>query len=255
MTATTPSSCILVVDDEASIRYYLQRVLSRDGHQVVVADSGHTALECIADREFDLALVDLKMNGVDGLQVLAALRRLWPETPAIMITAHASLETAIEALRQGAHDYLFKPCNTVEIHESVRSGLLKRQEALRRRPSPPLPAPAAASQSARSADDQARFLRHQGLIVDLARRVVTVDGQLLDFTRTEFELLTYLLGEFPRVVPPIELVREVYGYDSEQPEARETVRSHIYHIRRKIKSATGRDMICNVRGVGYMFEE
>jgi DNA-binding response OmpR family regulator len=255
MTTTTTSASILVVDDEAGIRYYLQRVLTRDGHEVVAVNSGEAALECIAAREFDLALVDLKMRGVDGLQVLAALRRQWPETPVIVITAHASLETAVEALRQDAHDYLFKPCNTVEIRESVRSGLSKRQEALRRRASPPNPAPPAASQLAKPSDDQARFLRRRGVIVDLARHAVTVEGQLLDLTRTEFELLAYLLGEFPRVVPPAELAREAQGYASESPDARETVRSHISHIRQKIKAATGRDMICNVRGVGYTFEE
>lgn len=264
MIATTPvSSRILVVDDEAGIRYYLQRVLARDGHEVVTADSGEAALECIATQEFDLALVDLKMKGVSGLQVLAAMRRQWPETPVIMITAHASLETAIEALRQDAHDYLFKPCNTIEIRESVRSGLLKRQEALRRRESPDPTADSTLTprvttpgiQLTRPSDDVPRFLRHKGLIVDLARHVVTVDGQLLDLTLTEFELLAYLLGESPRVVPPVELVREVQGYDSESLEARETVRSHIYHIRSKIKAATGRDMIRNVRRVGYSLEE
>ncbi len=260
MTPTTPSVSILVVDDEAGIRYYLHRVLSRDGYEVVAADSGEAAIECIAAQEFDLALVDLKMKGVDGLEVLAALRRQWPNTPVIMITAHASLETAIEALRQGAHDYLFKPCNTVEIRESMRSGLLKRQEALRRRALPPQPASAPpcgapVSQPARPSDEQARFLRRRGVIVDLARHAVTVEGQLLDLTRTEFELLTYLIGESPRVVPPVELVREVQGYDSESWEARETVRSHIYHIRQKLKAAAGREMICNVRGVGYAFEE
>jgi DNA-binding response OmpR family regulator len=261
MTTTQAPSRILIVDDESGIRYYLQRVLARDGHEVVMADSGEAALKCIATQEFDLALVDLKMTGVNGLQVLAAMRRQWPETPVIVLTAHASLETAIEALRQDAHDYLFKPSNTVEIRESVRSGLLKRREALRRREPPPsapdstLAPRETVSLPDKLADEGSRFLRHQGLIADLARHVVTVDGHLLDLTLTEFRLVTHLLDQFPRVVPPIELVREVQGYDSESLEARETVRSHIYHIRRKIKAATGRDMIYNVRGVGYTFAE
>jgi len=268
MTTITSPPHILVVDDEAGIRYFLQRALTRDGYQVVAADSGEAALERIAAQEFDLVLVDLKMKGVGGMQVLAALRRQWPETSVIVITAHASLETAVEALRQGAHDYLFKPCKTVELRESVRAGLSKRREALQRRdllnrlapalsaaPEGPLPATSTMQLASESADDQGRFLQYKGLIVDSIRHIITVDGQLLELSPTEFGLLAYLVGEAPRVVPPQELVREVQGYESESQEACETVRSHVYHVRQKARAATGRGVIRNVRGIGYTLDD
>ncbi len=264
-----PSADILVVDDEPSIRFFLEEVLTKDGHRVVLADSGETALAHISEQDFDLALIDLKMKAVGGLQVLAALRRQTPDAVAIVLTAHASLKTAVEALRQGAHDYLFKPCKTAALRESIRTGLLKQQREARQRAllaqlerslssnleeiratavsdtSPPDPT----SESTQSAN---RFLQRGRLIIDLMRHVITLDGHLLELSPTEFALLAYLVSEAPRILPPSELVREVQGYESETWEARDIIRYHIYRIRQKIKQSTGReDVIKTVHGVGY----
>jgi len=270
---------VLVVDDEASVRFFLKEVLTNDGHQVVAVENGEAALDLIAAQEFDLALIDLKMKGVGGIEVLQTLRQQSPETAAIVLTAHASLETAIEALRQGAHDYLFKPCKTVKLRESVRTGLLKRQRGLKRRellsqlerslssnledirstvterPAPTPPTPTKPEPSEQE-EQESRFLQQGGLTVGLTRHVMTLDGHLLELSPTEFDLLAYLASEAPRVISPQELVREVQGYESEAWEARDTVRYHVYRIRRKAKAATGRtDIIRTVRGVGYTIGE
>ncbi len=274
-----PSAKILVVDDEAGIRFFLEETLTRDGHRVVTVESGEAALALLTTQEFDLALLDLKLKDLSGMDVLAALRQRWPDTAVIVLTAHASLETAVEALRQGAHDYLFKPCKTVELRESVRTGLLKRQRELRQREllaqlerslasnleelratvvaqttgeRTTAPAPAAGEPPG----EQARFLHRGGLIVDFMRHVITLDGHLLELSPTEFDLLAYLVSEAPRVVSPLELVREVRGYKAETWEARDLIRGHVHHIRRKMKKATGRDdVIRTVRGVGYTIQE
>jgi DNA-binding response OmpR family regulator len=271
---TTPAK-ILVVDDDAGVRFFLEELLTRDGHQVVAVESGEAALECITAQEFDLALVDLKLGGIGGLEVLAALRQRSPDTATIMLTAHATLETAIEALRQGAHDYLFKPCKAVDLRESVRAGLLKHQWtqvqhellaqltqhlAEERAATPPIRRggerpPALLSTSSEPAENQARFLQREGLIVDLMRHVITLDGQMLELSPTEFALVAYLVSEAPRVVPPQELVRAVQGYECEPWEARETLRYHVHRIRQKVRRATKRmDIIHTVRGVGYTIE-
>lgn len=270
---------ILVVDDEASIRFALEKVLTRDGHQVVAVESGEAALEEISEEEFDLALIDLRLKGMGGMEVLAALRQQSPATVPIVLTAHASLESAVEALRQGAHDYLFKPCKTVELRDSVRTGLLKRRQDLRQRELlirelleqlqgdlseniKRLQAEAIEATAERGDSDsetiveEGRFLQRGDLIVDLMRHVITLDGQLLELSPTEFDLLAYLVSEAPRVISPQELVREVHGYESEPWEASDAVRSHIYRIRRKIKQATDRKgVIRTVRGVGYALDE
>jgi DNA-binding response OmpR family regulator len=273
---------ILVVDDEAGIRFFLEEMLTGDGHRVMAVESGKSALEHIATDEYDLALVDLRLKDIDGMKVLATLRQESPDTVVIVLTGHASLETAVEALRQGAHDYLFKPCKTVELRESIQRGLSDRQQRLRQRSlmrqlerqlanldeiraaisngsriqaaTAKAPAPVSVPEID-PARDQARFLECGDLIVDLMRHVITLRGQLLELSPTEFDLLAYLVSEAPRVVAPRELVREVQGYEAEPWEAKETVRYHIYRIRRKIKAATGAGgVVRTVRGVGYTVE-
>jgi DNA-binding response OmpR family regulator len=257
---------LLVVDDDAGVRFYLEEVLARDGYKVVAVESGEAALQCIEGEEFDLALVDLVMRGMDGMSLVAALRERAPSTAIIVLTAHASVETAVEALRHGAHDYLFKPCTTSELRASIRGGLAKRQSRLS--------AGANIPQDTRSLSDgseeiksvalvrtdagntgtveESRVPRQIDLVVDLTRHKASLQGQSLELSPTEFGLLAYLLSESPRVVSPQELVREVQGYESEPWEARDTVRYHIYRIRRKIEETTGcTDVIRTVRGVGY----
>lgn len=274
----TTNTKILVVDDEATIRFALSETINRDGYDVVTAENGETALDLIDAQAFDLALIDLNLPGINGMGVLAELQQRSPETVVIVLTAHASLETAVEALRRGAHDYLFKPCRTVELRESIRQGLLKRQQELRQRTllhqlehhlstslqdlrATMSEVPAEAEKALTKAppetvnqekEEERRFLQRDSLIVDFMRHVITLDEHLLELSPTEFNLLAYLVSEAPRVIPPQELVREVQGYESEQWEASETVRYHIYRIRQKIKAATQQtNIIRTVRGVGY----
>lgn len=264
----TPAK-ILVVDDEAGIRSFLEELLTRDGHQVVTAESGEVALKYVANQAFDLALVDLRMKGIDGMQVMSALYQHSPDTVVIVITGHGSLETAIEALRHGAHDYLFKPVKAVQVRESVRTALFKHKRNLRQREllgltrrlienmedqhlaSPGLVQLPPASPS----EEQGRFIERGRLIVDIMRHVVTLDGRVLELSPTEFEFVAYLANEAPRVVPPQELVRAMQGYECEVWEASEMLRYHVHRIRHKIKQVSGRaDLIRTVRGVGYTLE-
>ena len=264
---------VLVVDDEESIRFYLCEVLERDGHVVTAVDSGEAALQNAQAESFDLALIDLKLPGIGGMQVLKTLRQTSPNTTIIVLTAHASLETAVEALRQGAHDYLFKPCKTVELRESVASGLLKRQrEARQRHLLSQLERDLSSNlEEIRATVDnlavepvtspheettESRFIKRGGLFVDLTRHIITLDDTLLELSPTEFRLLTYLASEAPRVISPQEMVRETQGYESNSWEARDLARYHVYRIRQKISQATGRDnLIRTVHGVGYTLNE
>lgn len=276
---------ILVVEDELSIRLFLEEVLTGDGYTVVAVDNGEAALKVISEQVFDLALLDLFLVGISGMEVLSALRQQSPDTVVVLLTAHASLETAVEALRQGAHDYLFKPCKTVQLRESIRQGLLKRQRALNQRQmlhqleqrlageleniratlaGDPVDAPAKISVAFPTPPstlpeltaEQGRFAQRGGLIIDLAQHVITLDGHFLELSLTEFDVLAYLISEAPRVIPPQELVREVQGHASELWEARDIVRQYIHSLRQKILKASGRtDVIRTVRGVGYALYE
>ncbi len=264
---------ILVVDDEAGVRFYLQETLEDEGYDVTAVESGEQALDLIETESFQLALLDLKLKGMSGMDVLKSLAESAPDTAIIILTAHASVDTSVEALRWGAHDYLFKPFKNEELLESVRTGLLKRERALRQRD---LLAQLEHSLTRNLEEIRAEVLRQGGtadaetgesatsngkstrdrLIVDPIRHEITLGNEALDFSPTEFEFLEYLVNEAPRVLSAQEMVRAVQGYETEPWEARDMVRYHIYRIRQKIEATTGHtDVIQTVRGVGYTINE
>lgn len=272
------SGKILIVDDENSIRFFLQELLERDGHDVTAVASGEQALEQIAKKTFDLALVDLKLQDISGTEVLRVLSQESPDTVVIMLTGQASLESAVEALRQGAHDYLFKPCKADEIRESIQTGLHNRRQRIRQRQllrqleqnlsntlrdiqvtratiesSEETPPPPTQPQATAAKPQQPEtILEKEGLRIDLAQHLITLEGERLHLSPTEFDVLAYLISESPRVISPEELMREVQGYESEPWEANDTIRYHIYRIRKKIREMTGEEnIIKTVRGIGY----
>lgn len=253
----TKTGTILIVDDEQAVRHFFERALHRVGHRIVTAASGQAALQATAAQEFDLVLLDLRLKDMSGIEVLEQLRQQWPATRVIIITAHGSLETAIKALRQGAHDYLLKPCSVDDLRTSVQSGLAKRQQDLERAAlsRPTGTAPADSKRDALLGHDRQRFIQQRGLIIDSIRHVATLDDALLDLSPVEFSILAHLANEAPRVISPEEIARLVQGHDRFPVEVRDTIRSHIYHIRTKIKAVTGRDIIRTVRGIGYAIDE
>jgi DNA-binding response OmpR family regulator len=270
-----PPAAILVVDDEKNIRLLLQELLVEEGHRVLTADTGQTALTLIGQNPVDLILLDLKMpGGLDGMQVLSALRRQGAAADVIILTAHATLETAVEALRQGAFDYLLKPIAPEQFLDSVRRGLEMHQKKVRQQALidqlgqvtnglAQLQAPAVVAQTA-PADKPAkapaskpeltseRLLKYGPFVIDRIRQVSTADGYLLDLSRTEYDLLAYLVQQAPQIVSPTEIVQAVQDYHVDAWQAGNIVRQHIYHIRRKIQIAGGNpDAIHTVRGKGY----
>jgi len=256
---------ILVVDDEEVTRLSLAEILSLEGYQVASAKSGEEALQKLEEETFDLVLADLVMKEVDGLQVMEAVKKLSPETVVIMLTAYGTLESAIRAMRQGAYDYLIKPCGAQEIVASVESALTKQRQERRRqelvaRVEEMLKALKAEEDeipTSASRDDQlkrARFLQSGEIIVDLQKHIATLHGQLLNLTPTEFRLLACLMRKADQVLSCQELVREVQNYDCNEREARDIIRVHVRRLRQKIEpDPANPQYILNVRGVGYMF--
>jgi DNA-binding response OmpR family regulator len=176
-----------------------------------------------------------------------------------MLTAHATLESAISAMRQGAFDYLLKPCNVPEIVAAVRRGLTYRQQATRQRDLVALMQRAiqelqVPSAGASAAEAPERFIQCRGISLDLQRHVATARGDLLDLTLTEFKLLAYLMQRPDQVIPPRELVNAVQGYEADEHEARAIIRVHVRRLRQKLEpDADNPQHILNVRGVGYLF--
>src|SRR3954464_14841192 len=118
---------ILFADDEKSLQEFMRSELPRLGHEVTVCPDGKAALKALEKGGFDAAILDLRMPGMTGIEVLEQLKQLAPDTEAIVMTGHASMETAIEAVRLGAFDYITKPCKLAEIEAILRKVAEKRE--------------------------------------------------------------------------------------------------------------------------------
>jgi signal transduction histidine kinase len=121
---------VLIVDDEESVLVSMAAILELEGYAVETTTSGRRALERLRQKHFDVVLTDLRLDDLDGLTILAEVRKTSPETAGIVLTGYASLESAVKALREGAYDYLIKPCEVEELKVTVARGVERRQLAL-----------------------------------------------------------------------------------------------------------------------------
>jgi signal transduction histidine kinase len=118
---------LLVVDDEESVAITMGAILEMDGYYVSISTSGNDALRKLRESEFDLVLTDLRLDDIDGLSIVSEVVRLYPDTVSIILTGFASLESAIKALREGAYDYLIKPCDVDELRAVVARGVERHE--------------------------------------------------------------------------------------------------------------------------------
>ncbi|MEW6714293.1 MAG: response regulator, partial [Nitrospirota bacterium] len=116
---------MLIVDDEAIALRNLEHVMKKEGYDVTGTTKGQQALKLIEEERFDVVLTDLKMDKVDGMQILKRCRELYPDTEVIMITGYATVQTAIQAIKKGAYDYIAKPFKLDEVRGVVREAIEK----------------------------------------------------------------------------------------------------------------------------------
>src|SRR5689334_15275717 len=133
LNSATDNAQILVVDDEGANRYSVSKTLQRVGYMVSEAASGEEALEFLNGQEYDVVLTDIRMQGIDGVELLRRIKEQSPDAIVILMTGFASLGTAVEALRLGAHDYLIKPSSSQDIRTSVSRGIERARNLRRRR--------------------------------------------------------------------------------------------------------------------------
>jgi DNA-binding response OmpR family regulator len=225
---------ILVVEDEARIAEVVQQYLERDGYMVVRAATGGDALDAAARRRPDLVVLDLGLPDMSGEDVCRRLRE-GSDVPIIMLTARDAEEDLVRGLQLGADDYVTKPFSPRELTARVRA-LLRRAQA--------------------ETEPQADVLERAGgrLVIDDARRSVTLDANPVELTESEFRLLR-TLARFPgRVYSRFELIDKVQGYDFEGYER--TIDAHVKNLRRKLgEDARAPRMVKTVYGRGYAFAE
>lgn len=258
---------ILIIDDEINVREMLARVLQRAGFFVESAADGVEALDLIDKGTYHLVYLDIRLPKMDGLEVLKEIRLSRPNLPVILLTAHASLQSALDAIRLGAKDYLVKPLDPevfvaqtrmimeeqiVEqrkkaIQEQITS-LQAELYALETKHVPP-------QEVGRETqfDNADRFLKRGRFILDLRAQRATFGERVLDLPPTAFRYLSVLARRSPEVVSYQELVAETQEYTLTRSEASELAKYHIHVLRQAMDAINlqQEQSIINVRGVGY----
>lgn len=232
---TDVSGDILVVDDEASVVEVVSLYLQREGFRVRVARDGRQALAAIREQPPALVVLDLMLPAVDGLEIMRRLRDdLASDVPVIMLTARRQETDRIYGLELGADDYVTKPFSPAE--------LVSRVKAVLRR----------AGSSLTSARGE-RPLHFDDLKIDPKSRLVTVRGQIIELTATEFNLLWFMASHPRQVFKRDQLLENVWGFSEYVDPS--TVTVHIRRLREKVEAdPSNPTWLLTVWGVGYKFD-
>ena len=254
------SARVLIVEDEDHIRSGLRDVLVKNGYQVDEAESGEEALPRLQVHRFEAAIVDIRMRGMSGIELLKTIRSRWADLPVIILTGHGTLDSAIAAVRAGAYDYLLKPALPQDIlnivSQAVLVGQRKREEARM------LQVIRESLQRLEDLDENgevplsrspgSRDLQVGRLYIDLTAYEVSKDGNPAHLTPSEFNLLVALASRVGEAVEYAQLVKMVLGYQAELWEAKELIKRHVFTLRQKIEDdPASPKFLLNVRGVGY----
>lgn len=222
---------ILVVDDEPAVRGALARALALERHEVTLAADASEALALLAERAYELILLDVLMPGMSGLELCRRLRQAQDRTPVLMLTAREAIDDRVEGLDAGADDYLAKPFALRELLARVRA-LLRRA-------------------STEGAAQQ--LLRYADLTLDALACQAERGGRELQLTRTESRLLELLMLHPRQVLTRSAIFEHVWGYDFGARSNALAV--YVGYLRRKLEAQGEPRLVHTVRGVGYVLRE
>lgn len=247
------SARILVVDDEHTIRKFIVRVLEREGYTVDSTSDGQTAYDRLMHAQFDVLLTDIKMDYLDGVGLLRRIKREQPDLAVILFTGHATVQTAVDALRHGAFDYLLKPVKNEHILDTVAKALQYRTQQQRRdRLELIAEQIVSALEPTQPQNALEQMLRVGDLTIDPTAYKMSVRGETVHLTPTEFRLLATLATTPGRVWEYIPLVEEACGYQCSRDEARQIISTHVINLRNKLQLQEHEvGYIEAVRGIGY----
>lgn len=225
----------LIVEDELDLAKLLVLHLQDFNAEITCIDRGDVALQIAQQEHWDLLILDLRLPGLDGLEVCRQLRAKAVEVPLLMLTARSAELDRVLGLELGADDYLTKPFSAMELVARVKA-LLRRAQRQIVPPSAP------------------EVLRFKHLLIDRGARSVVLGDKTIELTAREFDLLWFFASNPGRVFRRGELLDSVWGYGHEGYE--HTVNSHINRLRAKIEAdAANPEMVLTVWGVGYKFNE
>ena len=221
---------VLIVDDDLKLLKMLQRTLSYESLHVFTATNGLEALPLVTSEVPDLIILDWMMPKMDGISFVERLRELDDQTMVLMLTARDAIENRVEGLESGADDYLVKPFAPSELVARVHA-LLRRVEA----------------------SPENKSVEYAGISLDPSTREVINQGQSVDLTVTEFNLLHLLLRHPRQVLERQQILNKVWGYDFYGDD--NVLEVYIGYLRKKLENGDHPRLIHTVRGVGYVLRE
>ncbi len=268
-TPPIPRARVLVVDDEEPVRAALARSLTLLKHSADVAASGREALEMLERTPYDVMFLDMRMPDLSGVEVMRRAGQMYSDLSIIVLTGHATLESAIAAVKSDAVDYLLKPASIHELAAAVSKALRRRAEELRRQRLVQVmeqalegmfeaEIPETSPQTPPAPTD----LLHAGRIVLDRQSGLTVVAGIGDagdvtaqLTVCEAKLLAYMMQHPHDALSCRELARAALGYELTEREAQGIVRPHICRLRKKIEPrSAGPHLIRTISGRGYRFD-
>ncbi len=225
---------VLIVEDEQDIAELVKLHLGDVAQELTIAEDGHSGLRHISNTRWDLVVLDLRLPGVDGLEICRHLRSQEHYTPVLMLTARSTELDRIHGLDIGADDYLTKPFSVRELVARARA-IFRRSDAL-----------------SDSSQHVADFIKIEDLVIDVTSRTVSNAGNEVSLTAKEFDLLVHFARHPGVVYTRAQLLDKVWGYGYDGYE--HTVNSHINRLRAKIEpNPSSPTFIATVWGVGYRF--
>lgn len=221
---------VLLIEDEVKLARFVELELRYEGYEVSVCHEGREGLQKAMEDSYDMILLDLMLPGLSGIEICRRVRK-FSQVPIIMITAKDETMDKVAGLDSGADDYLTKPFAIEELLARMR----------------------VAFKHARTEDNKKVVLEANGLVIDTEKRMVTVDGTVVDLTKKEYELLVYLVQNKNIVLSREQILNEVWGYS--YIGETNVVDVYIRYLRSKIDEAFQRKYIHTIRGVGYYVKD
>ncbi|MDR1531008.1 MAG: response regulator transcription factor [Clostridiales bacterium] len=237
MSKTPNGKNVLIIEDEVKLARFVELELRYEGYGVDVAHDGRGGLRLFREKAFDIVLLDLMLPGIDGMEIVKILRggsdsSVRTDVPIIMLTAKGEITDKVTGLDSGADDYITKPFVIEELLARMRAALKKKHI---------------------NDTEENGILTLNNLKIDTLRRYVEVSGETVELTKTEYELLVYLVQNKNNVITRDQILNEVWGYN--YLGETNVVDVYIRYLRQKLDDRFNTKFIHTLRGVGYIAKD
>ena len=221
---------VLLIEDEPNVALLINKGLSENGYSITVAPDGNLGLQLAMEHHFDVIILDIMLPGINGMQLCKQARDNKVLTPILFLTALGTTENIVAGLNAGADDYLVKPFKFAELEARLRSLNRRKQQSIQ--------------------DDDVHYVAD--LVINFTSKIITLQGNPVTLTSTEFRLLEYFVRNKNKVLSRIEILEHVWGIDFNM--GTNVVDVYVNYLRKKIDKNPDQKLIHTIIGMGYMLK-